>query len=76
MKLHLRVPQDAEPLLEEVLNTYRDACNYVSEYVFHHDCTVATLKVNKATYHNLRERYGLKAQFATSVPQTVIARYR
>lgn len=62
-------------LLNETMSVYRDACNYVSNYVFQtHDLKQSSL--NKALYSTLREKFGLKSQMAQSVLKTVIARYK
>ena len=62
-------------LLDETMSVYRDACNYVSAYVFQtHD--LKQFSLNKALYSTLREKFGLKSQMAQSVLKTVIARYK
>ena len=62
-------------LLDETMSVYRDACNYVSGYVFQtHD--LKQFSLNKVLYSTLREKFGLKSQMAQSVLKTVIARYR
>ena len=62
-------------LLDETMSVYRDACNYVSDYVFQtHD--LKQFSLNKVLYSTLREKFGLKSQMAQSVLKTVIARYR
>ena len=62
-------------LLDETMSVYRDACNYVSDYVFQtHD--LKQFSLNKALYSTLREKIGLKSQMAQSVLKTVIARYK
>ncbi|MFR8074224.1 MAG: hypothetical protein ACLU6H_05825, partial [Lachnospiraceae bacterium] len=62
-------------LLDETMSAYRDACNYVSDYVFQtHD--LKQFSLNKVLYFTLREKFGLKSQMAQSVFKTVIARYK
>ena len=57
------------------MSVYSNACNYVSDYVFHtHD--LKQFSLNKTLYSALRERFGLKSQMAQSVFKTVIARYK
>ena len=70
------VATDADKvLLDETMSVYRDACNYVSDYVFQtHD--LKQFSLNKVLYSTLREKFGLKSQMAQSVLKTVIARYR
>ena len=57
------------------MSVYRNACNYVSDYVFRtHD--LKQFSLNKALYSTLREKFNLKSQMAQSVLKTVIARYK
>ena len=60
----------------DTLVAYRDACNYVSQYIFNHDFTLRQSELQSALYHELRERFGLKSQMTQSVFKTVIARYK
>lgn len=70
------VPSEADAaLLAETMHAYSAACNFASEYIFKtHDLVQASL--NRALYHELRDRFGLRSQMAQSVMKTVIARYR
>jgi putative transposase len=70
------VATDADKvLLDETMSVYRDACNYVSDYVFRtHD--LKQFSLNKVLYSTLREKFSLKSQMAQSVLKTVIARYK
>ena len=58
------------------LIAYRDACNYVSQYIFNHHFILKQSQLQSALYHNLRKRFNLKSQMAQSVFKTVIARYK
>ena len=62
-------------LLDKTMSVYRDACNYVSEYVFRTH-NLKQFSLNKILYSTLREKFGLKSQMAQSVFKTVIARYK
>jgi len=74
-KIQVKVSPAERSLLDETMEQYRAACNYVSNYVFQtHNLKQASL--NDKLYRELRERYGLKAQMAQSVLKTVIARYK
>ena len=66
------VATDADKvLLDETMSVYRNACNYVSNYVFRtHD--LKQFSLNKALYSDIRENFGLKSQMAQSVFKTVI----
>lgn len=74
-KVQIVVTDTDKVLLNETMSVYRDACNYVSDYVFQtHD--LKQFSLNKVLYFTLREKFGLKSQMAQSVLKTVIARYR
>ena len=74
-KVKIITDEESKARLKETMSAYRDACNYVSDYVFRtHDLVQASL--NRALYHSLRDRFNLKSQMAQSVLKTVIARYK
>lgn len=68
-KIQISATADDKVLLNKTMSVYRDACNYVSDYVFRtHD--LKQISLNKALYSTLRERFGLKSQMAQSVFKT------
>ena len=72
-KVRVKTTQADEELLLSTMNAYRQACNYVSEYIYKtHDLNRSTL--NKALYYTLRAKFGLKSQMAQSVLKTVAGR--
>ena len=74
-KIQISASDTDKVLLDETMSVYRDACNYVSDYVFRtHDQKQFSL--NKVLYSTLRRKFGLKSQMAQSVFKTVIARYK
>lgn len=74
-KIQVTVSPEQRQLLDDTLETYRDACNFVANYVYQtHD--LKQFSLNKALYYRLRETYGLKSQMAQSVFKTVIARFK
>jgi IS605 OrfB family transposase len=74
-KIQISVSESDKVLLNNTMSVYRDACNYVSSYVFRtHD--LKQFSLNKALYSELRKRFGLKSQMAQSVFKTVIAKYK
>ena len=74
-KIQIIAAETDKVLLDETMSVYRNACNYVSDYVFHtHD--LKQFSLNKALYSTLREKFNLKSQMAQSVLKTVIARYK
>lgn len=74
-KIQISVSGTDRALLDNTISVYRDACNYVFDYIF---CThdLKQFSLNKVLYSDLRERFGLKSQMAQSVFKTVIARYK
>ena len=74
-KIQISVNADSKVLLDETMSVYSDACNYVSDYVFHTH-NLKQFSLNKVLYSTLREKFGLKSQMAQSVFKTVIARYK
>lgn len=68
-------PNDADSL-NITAEQYREACNYVSDYIFNNNFVFMQSKLNKALYNDLRQLFNLKSQMAQSVLRTVVARYR
>lgn len=76
MKLRIHAaPQDISKL-EALTRQYADACSYVSQYIFDHGFTLNFMTLQEILYHDLRDKYGLKSQFAISVLKTTTARYK
>jgi IS605 OrfB family transposase len=74
-KIQISVSESDKVLLDNTMSVYRDACNYVSDYVSRtHD--LKQFSLNKVLYFELRKKFGLKSQMAQSVFKTVIARYK
>ena len=74
-KIQVSVTDSHKALHNETMSIYREACNYVSDYIFQtHD--LKQFSINKALYSVLRERFGLKSQMTQSVFKTVIAKYK
>lgn len=59
----------------DTMNAYRSACNHVSKHVFATRC-LKHPDIQKATYTDLRDIYGLRSQMAISVIRTVIGKYK
>lgn len=77
IKAKLKVPNSETALrFSKTMEQYRQACNYVSEYIFNHDFDMKQSRLNRELYTELRNLFGLKSQMAQSVIRTVIARYR
>lgn len=74
-KVQIMTTDTDRVLLHETMSAYRNACNYVSEYVFR-TRDLKQFSLNKQLYTTLREKFNLKSQMAQSVLKTVIARYK
>lgn len=74
-KIQIIVLPEQRKLLDETLEIYRKACNFVANYVYQtHD--LKQFSLNKVLYYRLREEFRLKSQMSQSVLKTVIARFK
>lgn len=74
-KIQIKVSQSDKENLVKTMVAYKNACNFVSEYIFKtHD--LKQFSLNKNLYNSLRENFNLRSQMAQSVLKTVIARYK
>ena len=64
------------PKILRTMEQYRQACNYISEYIFTHDFQMNQLKIQKEIYGNIRTEYGLKSMMAQSAIRSTVARYK
>lgn len=77
IKVKLKITNSETALsFSKTMEQYRQACNYVSEYIFNHDFDMKQSRLNKELYFKLRNLFSLKSQMAQSVIRTVIARYK
>ena len=76
IKLRIHVTPEQEILFRQMTEQYRQACNFVSQYIFNNQFCLAYQSLNKELYSDLRENYGLKSQLAQSSIKTTIARYK
>lgn len=76
LKLHIFPTSDEQQLLRDMTEQYRQACNFVSQYVFDHGFVLNSYQLQKILYADVRVQFGLKAQMAVSVFRTVTARYK
>ena len=74
-KIQLAVSFEQRELLNNTANAYRNACNFVSEYVFRTH-NLKQFSLNKELYYEIREKFKLGSQMTQSVLKTVIARYK
>lgn len=62
-------------MLKDMCEVYRQACNYVSEYIFNNSFELNSNKLNKELYFIVRDKFKLNSQLTQSVFRTVTARY-
>lgn len=74
-KIQLVVSAENCELLDSTANAYRNACNFVSEYIFRTQ-NLKQFSLNKELYYEIREKFGLGSQMTQSVLKTVISRYK
>lgn len=74
LKLHTTPEQFAA--LRQTQLAYRDALNHVSRYAFAQNKMSNQRVLQKATYDEIRARYGLPSQMACNVPRQVGATYK
>jgi predicted transposase len=70
-KLKLHTTPEQFSALRQTPPAYRDALNYVSRYAFAHDKMSNQIRLQDATYLDVRARFGLPAQRACNVPRQV-----
>ena len=76
IKLRIHVTPEQEVLLRQMTEQYRQACNFVSQYIFDNQFDLTYQSLNKKLYSDLRGLFGLKSQLAQSSIKTTIARYK
>lgn len=76
IKLRINITPEQENLFRQMTEQYRQACNFVSQYIFNNQFNLAYKSLNKELYNDLREQFGLKSQLAQSSVKTTIARYK
>lgn len=75
-KLKLNHTGEQKATLDAVSLAYRDALNFTSQKAFEMDKSSNAAKIQKEVYAILRERFGLGAQMACSIPRYVGAAYK
>lgn len=76
IKLRISVTPEQETLFRQMTEQYRQACNFVSQYIFDNAFNLAYLSLNGALYADIRSLFGLKSQMAQSAIKTTIAKYK
>ena len=76
IKLRIHVTPEQETLFRQMTEQYRQACNFVSQYIFDHRFNMTYHSLNSELHSDLRSQLGLKSQLAQSSIKTTIARYK
>ena len=76
IKLRIHVTHEQEILFRQMTEQYRQACNFVSRYIFDNQFNMTYQGLNKDLYSDLRGLFGLKSQLAQSSIKTTVARYK
>lgn len=76
IKLHIHVTPEQEILFRQMTEQYRQACNFISQYVFDNGFELNSNAIQKVLYKDVRSLFGLKSQLTTSSFKTVTARYK
>jgi putative transposase len=75
-KLKLSLSPEQKALVAKTALAYRDALNYASQVAFDNGKTSNGAALQKATYYELKAKFGLGAQMACNVPRQVSATYK
>ena len=75
LKIRIYATEEQSKKFLELTNAYRDAENFISQYIFDHDCDTNFYRVCKEVYYQIRERFRLKAQISQACVKEVISRY-
>lgn len=58
------------------MNTYTQALNFVSGWIFNNNFNLKQFSIHKEIYHTIRETFNLKSQLTQNAIRDVIARYK
>ncbi|HTD19423.1 MAG TPA: transposase [Ktedonobacteraceae bacterium] len=75
-KLKLNITPEQFKALRTTQLAYRDSLNYVSQYAFANGKLSNAIRLQDATYEEIRLRFHLPSQMACSVPRQVGASYK
>ena len=76
IKLRLYANSEQAVMFKQMSEQYRQACNFVSQYIFDNDFELNSVKLNKVLYREVRSEFSLKSQLAQSAFRTATARYK
>ena len=64
------------PEFDRLANQFTKSCDFVSQWIFEHNCELRLTILNKALYYDIRKRFNLKSQLAQSVIRCVVSKYK
>ncbi|MBR3201357.1 MAG: transposase [Mogibacterium sp.] len=73
-KLQILPDEETKEHMLETMRVFREACNYVSRYVYNTQ-NMSPKDLQNALYYKLRTKFNIRSQMAISVLRTVRARY-
>ena len=76
IKIRLYVNAEQATMFKQMSEQYRQACNFVSQYIFDNEFELNSAKLNKVLYREVRYKFSLKSQLAQSTFRTATARYK
>lgn len=76
IKLRINVSPEQDLLFRQMTEQYRQACNFVSRYIFNNQFDLTYANLNRILYTDLRKQFSLKSQLAQSSIKTTIAKYK
>src|SRR6266566_1449814 len=75
-KIQLHTTPEQLAKLRQTQLAYRDSLNFVSQYAYEHGKLSNKVKLQDATYNEIRTRFHLPSQMACSVPRQVGATFK
>ena len=75
LKIRIYATEEQSKKFQDLTKAYRDAENFISQYIFDHDCDTNFYRVCKEVYYQIRGNFGLKAQISQACVKEVISRY-
>ena len=74
IKIKLLIGKTSE--FEELTQRFSAVCNYVSNWIFTHNCELNQAVINKCLYYKIRDKFKIKAQLTQSAIRTTVAKYK
>lgn len=76
MKIKLLINKEQEDSLMQISLTYKNICQYVSDWIFENNFVLNYVNIQKEIYYELRNLYPLNAHLIISAIKTAAARYK